>query len=83
MKKRELTCIVCPRGCALVCELDDGGKLISVSGNLCPRGKKYADDERFLFVKYTDRGHSVYKGGGADFDAILLNRIIAFFNKHK
>ena len=45
MKKRELTCIVCPRGCALVCELDDGGKLISVSGNLCPRGKKYADDE--------------------------------------
>ncbi|MBQ3015337.1 MAG: DUF1667 domain-containing protein [Clostridia bacterium] len=45
MKKRELTCIVCPRGCTLVCELDDGGKLISVSGNLCPRGKKYADDE--------------------------------------
>ncbi len=45
MNKRELTCIVCPRGCALVCELDGEGKLISVSGNLCPRGKKYADDE--------------------------------------
>ena len=45
MKKRELTCIVCPRGCALVCELDDEGKLLDVSGNLCPRGKKYALDE--------------------------------------
>ncbi len=45
MNKRELTCIVCPRGCALVCELDDNGKLVSVTGNLCPRGKKYADDE--------------------------------------
>ena len=45
MKKRELTCIVCPRGCSLVCELDDDGKLVSVTGNICPRGKKYADDE--------------------------------------
>lgn len=45
MKKRELTCIVCPRGCSLICDLDDSGKLISVTGNICPRGKKYADDE--------------------------------------
>ena len=45
MKERELTCIVCPRGCDLLCELDDNGVLINVSGNLCPRGKKYADDE--------------------------------------
>ena len=45
MKTRELTCIVCPRGCALICEIDEGGALTSVSGNLCPRGKKYAEDE--------------------------------------
>ena len=45
MKAREITCIVCPRGCDLICELDDNGKLMSVTGNLCPRGKKYADDE--------------------------------------
>ncbi len=45
MKKRELTCIVCPRGCSLVAELDDNGTPVSVTGNLCPRGKKYATDE--------------------------------------
>ena len=43
--KRELTCIVCPRGCSLVCELDDNGGVISVSGNICPRGKTYAVNE--------------------------------------
>ncbi len=42
--KRELTCIVCPIGCALTVELD-GGKVVSVSGNTCPRGKAYAVDE--------------------------------------
>ena len=45
MKTRQLTCIVCPRGCSLVAELSDKGEVISVSGNLCPRGKKYALDE--------------------------------------
>ncbi len=38
-KKRELTCIICPRGCQLTAEI---GVKISVLGNLCPRGKTYA-----------------------------------------
>ncbi len=42
--KRELTCIVCPVGCSLVAETENG-KIVSVSGNTCPRGKKYAEDE--------------------------------------
>lgn len=42
--KRTLTCIVCPVGCTLEAELD-GGKVISVSGNTCPRGVKYAEAE--------------------------------------
>ncbi len=42
---RELTCIICPRGCALKVELDENGKFISVSGNICKRGEKYAIDE--------------------------------------
>lgn len=42
--KRELTCIVCPVGCQLLAEIQDG-KVINVSGNTCPRGKKYAEDE--------------------------------------
>ena len=45
MTKRELTCIVCPRGCSLVVELDDNGAVLSVSGNICKRGSVYANDE--------------------------------------
>ena len=42
--KRNLTCIVCPIGCDLEVELD-GKNVVSVSGNTCPRGKKYAESE--------------------------------------
>lgn len=42
--KRELTCIVCPMGCRLTAELEDG-KVLSVTGFTCPRGKQYAIDE--------------------------------------
>ncbi len=42
--KRELTCIVCPLGCSLVAELEDG-KVTGVTGNTCPRGVKYAEAE--------------------------------------
>ena len=45
MKTRELTCIVCPRGCGLVVELSDSGEVLGISGNLCPRGKTYAVNE--------------------------------------
>ena len=42
---RELVCVSCPLGCGLKVELDDGGNVINVEGNTCPRGKKYAFDE--------------------------------------
>lgn len=41
--KRELTCIICPIGCQLSAEKD--GEKITVTGNTCPRGEKYATDE--------------------------------------
>lgn len=41
---RKLTCIVCPIGCELNVELDVKN-VVSVTGNTCPRGKKYAEDE--------------------------------------
>lgn len=49
-KKRTLTCIVCPRGCTLEVELEEGaaasvGANLLVGGNLCPRGYRYAVDE--------------------------------------
>ncbi len=41
---RKLTCIVCPMGCPLTVELE-GKKVLSVAGNTCPRGEKYAVSE--------------------------------------
>lgn len=41
---RELTCIICPRGCTLTAELSEG-KLVRVLGNGCPRGLAYAEAE--------------------------------------
>ena len=37
---KELTCIVCPRGCSL--KVDEN---MNVTGNFCPRGAKYAISE--------------------------------------
>ena len=39
---RELTCIVCPKGCQLKVELDDDKKVVSVAGHTCKRGEVYA-----------------------------------------
>ena len=43
--ERLLTCIICPRGCALKVTLDVDGKPTSVEGNACPRGEDYAVSE--------------------------------------
>ena len=40
---RDMTCIICPRGCALKVEIE--GDNITVTGNSCPKGKQYAIDE--------------------------------------
>lgn len=42
--KRKLTCTVCPMGCSLEAEIKDG-KVVSVTGNTCKRGEKYAESE--------------------------------------
>ncbi len=44
MEKKNLTCIVCPVGCRLEASVEDA-KVVSVSGNTCIRGKKYAENE--------------------------------------
>lgn len=40
----EITCINCPVGCRLTVEMEDG-KVVSVTGNTCPRGAAYARQE--------------------------------------
>ena len=41
--KRNLTCIICPRGCALTADIC--GDCVSVTGNACPKGAEYAPNE--------------------------------------
>lgn len=41
--KRELICILCPRGCALTAEIT--GATVVTTGNGCPNGAKYAENE--------------------------------------
>lgn len=45
MTKREMVCVSCPMGCAITVEIDDNNEVISVTGNTCPRGDKYARQE--------------------------------------
>ncbi len=42
---RELTCVVCPAGCRITVEMDADGTITSITGNTCPRGKNYAENE--------------------------------------
>ena len=42
--KRTFTCIVCPNGCEVDAEYE-GNQVLSVSGNLCPKGKTYVTQE--------------------------------------
>lgn len=43
--KKKLICIVCPNGCEITAETDGSGKVISVEGQSCSRGRDYAVQE--------------------------------------
>lgn len=40
-----ITCINCPVGCRMKVTMDDSGQVLSVDGNSCNRGNKYARQE--------------------------------------
>ena len=40
---RNLTCIICPKGCTLSTHAEAG--TVTVTGNFCPRGEKYTIQE--------------------------------------
>ncbi len=44
MEKRELTCIGCPMGCSITVEME-GKDILSVAGNSCRIGDRYARTE--------------------------------------
>ena len=41
--KRNLICIICPRGCALTADITENG--VTVTGHTCPKGEEYAINE--------------------------------------
>ena len=45
----ELTCIVCPIGCTISIESNtkDGSDSLTITGNSCPRGAAFAQEELF------------------------------------
>jgi len=43
--EQTITCINCPVGCRMTVTLSDAGEFLSVTGNTCPRGAKYAQQE--------------------------------------
>ena len=43
--ERNLTCIICPKGCSLVVSFNDDGSIKEITGNACKRGVTYATTE--------------------------------------
>ena len=44
VETRIMNCIMCPLGCEMTVTIEDGA-VTRVTGNICPRGPKYAQDE--------------------------------------
>lgn len=42
--KKKLTCILCPKGCVISLDLENG-KIVTLEGNKCKRGETYAKSE--------------------------------------
>ncbi|RXL60900.1 DUF1667 domain-containing protein, partial [Citrobacter sp. AAK_AS5] len=58
------TCIICPTGCEIEAEYE-GMELISLTGNICPKGKAYVtqellDPRRTIATSVTVRGGTMH-----------------------
>lgn len=49
--EQSITCINCPMGCRMTVQMSQEGRVLSVSGNTCPRGEKYAVQECTMPVR--------------------------------
>ena len=59
---RELTCIVCPKGCPLKVTLE-GKEVVSVEGHTCKRGEVYARTECLAPMRTLTTTAAVIGGG--------------------
>ena len=72
--KRTFTCIVCPNGCEIETEYE-GAQVLSVSGNLCPKGKTYVTQE-LADPRRTIATSVRVRGGELPLVSVRLNRAI-------
>ena len=69
---KEITCIVCPNGCEMEVEAENG-TLISVKGNLCPKGETYAKQE-LINPQRTISTSILIKGGELPLASVRLTK---------
>ena len=72
--KRTFTCIVCPNGCEIEAE-SEGTEVISVTGNLCPKGKSYVTQE-LVDPRRTIATSVRVEGGTMPLTSVRLTRAI-------
>ena len=72
--KRTFTCIVCPNGCEMEAEYE-GTNVISVTGNLCPKGRDYVTQE-LVDPRRTIASCVIVKGGILPLTSVRTNRAI-------
>ena len=72
--KRTFTCIVCPNGCEIEAEYE-GTEVISVTGNLCPKGKSYVTQE-LVDPRRTIATSVRVEGGTMPLTSVRLTRAI-------
>ena len=72
--KRTFTCIVCPNGCEIEAEFA-GTEVLSVSGNLCPKGKDYVTQE-LTDPRRTIASSVKIEGGELPLASVRLTRAI-------
>ena len=79
-------CIICPRGCHLKIITDEENAFLSVTGNRCQRGEKYAIEEvnhpsRIITTTVKLRGGKINRVPIKTLEAIPLN-LVADFIEH-
>ena len=71
---RVFTCIVCPNGCEITTETENGAAA-AVSGNLCPRGESYVRQE-LTDPRRTISSSAAVKGGELPLVSVRLTEPI-------
>ena len=72
--KRTFTCIICPNGCEVEAEYE-GTDVLSVAGNLCPKGRAYVTQE-LADPRRTIATSVCVRGGALPLASVRLTRPI-------